>query len=540
MAKKRKQTDEYTQSNIFMIAVSSMLLLFVYLLICLYPFLLTPGYGETSYVKYGFLVSLFFGVDVGPLFIPTFIPLSIICIIIGTALYLKSNKIGIKEFLRQLRFSSTDIMVALYGLFVIISTITTPYRENLIWGATMSFMGLASQFLFIYIYFITSRLFDLDELKGVLYMSLLSSALVFIIGILQRFGLDIFNLYDGLENKLFISTIGQHTFFSAYLILFYVLGAYMVWITDPGSLMHKVAILHLVISSCLPCILNADMIFSGLFFTLSFLFILSFDSMERMKAFFEISLVILITWRIIGILWIIIKPEFRLEPLPKFIMQSPLIWIPTVLILVIYILIRRMDGGKNGSDISKYRWIGHLYAGFVGAAMAAVIIYIILNTAGILPESLRSQANYLLFDPFWGNGRGAIWHDTVMSFIKELKDAPVTAVFGAGQDRYVDVIDKYVHEWIPIYSDKVALYAHNEWLNAFINSGIFGGIAYLGIFISACVRYVRSREKKLVALGAAVLIVSYLSHQFFGYQQYISTPYIFLALGIGEQEARNA
>ena len=538
MAKKRGNASEYIQANFFTIAAGTMLLLYIYLLICLYPFLIKPGYAETSYVKYGFLMALSYGFRLGPLLIPSFIPLSLLCILIGTVLYIKRRGISIKDFIRRLRISSTDIFVVGYALFVIISTVITPYGYDILWGLDQSSMGLASQLLFIYIYFITSRLFDLEELKGVLYMSLLSSSLIFVIGIFQRFGLDPFNLYDGIKNKLFISTIGQNTYFSAYMIIFIMLGAFLVWISKPASLMYKAAVLQLIIASCLPLILNADMIFAGMFFALSFLFVLSFESVDRMKAFLEVSLIILLTWCFIIIAWYLAKPEFRLEPLPKFIMQTLFIWIAVICLALLYLFIRRKAGGIGVFDIRKYRRIGYIYAGFIGFSMLAVIAYTILNTLKVLPESLRSNANYLLFDAFWGNGRGSIWHDTVMSFLMELKRSPLTAIFGAGPDQYFYVLREYTHDWIMVFSDKVALFAHNEWLNAFICSGIFGGTAYLGIFISACIRFVRSREGTPAALGAAVIVVAYISHQMFGYQQYVSTPYIFLVLGIGEQAVR--
>ncbi|MBR5376272.1 MAG: O-antigen ligase family protein [Lachnospiraceae bacterium] len=538
MVKKRKNTSGYMQANFFMIAAGCLLLLYIYLLVCVYPFLIEPGYGETTRVKLGFLISVSYGFLIGRLWIPSFIPLSLICVLAGTALYIKRSGKGIKAFVRSIRFSLTDILVTLYGIFAVISAILTPYRNDLIWGVELSNMGLASQFLFIFIYFITSRLFDLEELKVLVYASLLASSAVFAIGILQRFGYDIFDLYHGLENKLFISTIGQHTFFSAYLILFFMLGAFLVWICEPGSMMRRAAIVHLVIASCLPCILNADMIYAGLFFALSFMFVLSFESTERMKSFLETALIILFTWRILGIVWYLADPEFRLEPLSKFILLSPLFWIPVVCLALIYIFIRRRAGEKTGFDIRRYSFIGYAYAGLVGFMILIAIVYIILNTNRLLPKNLQSSANYLLFDAFWGNGRGAIWHDSVMSILGELKRSPLTAVFGAGPDQFFYVLDGYVHDWLVIYTDKIALYAHNEWLNAVVCYGFFGGIAYLGIFISAVVRFTKSRKGSPVALGAAVLLIAYLSHQMFGYQQYSSTPYIFLILGIGEQEIR--
>ena len=538
MAGIREKTEEYKQANFFMIAAGSLLLLYIYLLICLYPFLIKPGYAETSYVKYDFLMALSYGFRLGPLLIPSFIPLSLLCVLIGTVLYIKKRGIRIKDFIRQLRFSITDIFVACYALFVTISAIITPYGHHLLWGLDQSCMGLASQFLFIYIYFITSRFFDQDELKGVLYMSLLSSSLIFAIGIFQRFGLDFFNLYDGIKNKLFISTIGQNTYFSAYMIIFIILGAFLVWISKPASLMYKAAVLQLIIASCLPLILNADMIFAGMFFALSFLYLLSFESVDRMKAFLEVSLIILLTWCFIIIAWYLAKPEFRLEPLPKFIMQTPFIWIAVICLALLYLFIRRKAGGIGVFDIRKYRRIGYIYAGLIGFSMLIVVAYIILNTLNILPESLRSNANYLLFDEFWGNGRGAIWHDSVVSFLMGIRRSPLTAIFGVGPDQLFYLLRENTHDWIMVFSDKVALFAHNEWLNAFICSGIFGGAAYLGIFLSACIRFTRNREGIPAALGAVVIIVAYLSHQMFCYQQYVSTPYIFLIIGIGEQAVR--
>jgi len=40
MAGIREKTEEYKQANFFMIAAGSLLLLYIYLLVCLYPFLI--------------------------------------------------------------------------------------------------------------------------------------------------------------------------------------------------------------------------------------------------------------------------------------------------------------------------------------------------------------------------------------------------------------------------------------------------------------------------------------------------------------------
>ncbi len=101
MAKIRRKTSGYRQIDYFMIAAGSMLLLYIYLLVCLYPFLIKPGYAETSSVKYWFLVGISYGFKAGPVWIPTFFPLCIFCALAGTALEIKRSGKGIKDFIRD-------------------------------------------------------------------------------------------------------------------------------------------------------------------------------------------------------------------------------------------------------------------------------------------------------------------------------------------------------------------------------------------------------------------------------------------------------
>ena len=129
MSKKIRKASEYTQTNFFMIATGVILLMYLYLLVCLYPFLIEPGYAVTSRVKYAFLISVSYGFSVGSFWIPTFVPLSLLLILIGNVVYIKNSGKDIKSFIKKLKFSSTDIMVSLYALFVIISAIVAPYKE---------------------------------------------------------------------------------------------------------------------------------------------------------------------------------------------------------------------------------------------------------------------------------------------------------------------------------------------------------------------------------------------------------------------------
>ena len=73
----------------------------------------------------------------------------------------------------------------------------------------------------------------------------------------------------------------------------------------------------------------------------------------------------------------------------------------------------------------------------------------------------------------------------------------------------------------------------SEWMNSIINIGITGGLAYLGIFVSAFVAFAKKVSKIPELAGPAMCIAAYCFHNFFCYQQIICTPIIFVIIGAG-------
>ena len=81
--------------------------------------------------------------------------------------------------------------------------------------------------------------------------------------------------------------------------------------------------------------------------------------------------------------------------------------------------------------------------------------------------------------------------------------------------------------------------AHNEWLNMLVNVGILGFISYGGIFVSAVVRFLYYGEKVCRGKGKYLCIFAfsafaYTIHNVVSFQQILSTPFVFLVLGMGE------
>lgn len=538
----KNEKIEYRTANGWLAAVRWVTDIYLITMILIYPFVIRQGYGSTSFIKYSFLIGVSYDFSLGVVRIPTFIPISLFLILIGTIKYIRDTDGGFAGFIKGMRLSALDIAVLFYTMSLIISTVISPYKDELLWGYPTWNMGLASQFLFIMVYYLVSRFFDMLELELMVYISLAASGVVFLIGVLQRFGIDIFDLYHGMAKKGgFISTIGQSSWFSSYMIIFVVISVFIVWYFEKSELMYKAGVIHLIIGSVCLVVQNTDSAYAGLFIALSFFFVWSFDSIERMLSFLETSLVILLSWRVTGFAQIVAGDNMavRLGRLSIFMSQSPLLWILIGILALAYILLR--FGVKRGRDmdISKYRLIGRIYTGLVIAVIIGLFIYIVLNTKKLLPEALLSKNNYLRFNRKWGNKRGAILHDTVLSFIAELRTDPVKGIFGVGADQFYHVIKDYVSKWTHKTNPKSVLTnAHNEWLTAFVNYGIFGGLAYLGIFVCSVARSAGHRRNAPYVMATAGCVAAYMAHNLFCYQQYICTPYIFIVIALGEQITR--
>lgn len=86
--------------------------------------------------------------------------------------------------------------------------------------------------------------------------------------------------------------------------------------------------------------------------------------------------------------------------------------------------------------------------------------------------------------------------------------------------------------------------AHNEWLTVLVNQGILGLICYGGIFTSAVFRYIYLAEKncensKKYMYIFGISAFAYMIHNIVSFQQILSTPFIFLMMGMGEAALRS-
>ena len=537
LKKHTKSSGEET-TNPFFFALSMLVEVYLALIICVYPFLIKAGYTETSHIKYNFLIGLSYGFRIGIIPVPAFVPLAALLAAAGVFRQLRDAGSSVAAYLKGVKWSFTDKMVWLYAASLILSTVVSSYKQELWWGYPGWNMGLASQFLFVFLYFVMSRFFDPDDLRFFVPACMAASGAVFLIAILQRYGFDVFQLYQGLEQEqriLFLSTIGQASWFSSYMILFVTMGIFIVWYADKQSILYKAGVVYLIIAGICLVTQNTDSAYAGLFLSLSLLFAWSFEDTAQMKRFLETALIILCSFRAAGIGRMMLKDSaIALESLSVFMTEHVSGWLLIGILVLAYVALCRIQKKPNKWDEGTYKVLGKRYAILLALAVVALFLYIVLNTCGLLPEGLSSTNNYLFFGRRWGNGRGAALNDTVLSYVSIWKENPLKGLFGAGADQFYHVIQEHVSEWTTANSAKVLTNAHNEWLTVFLNFGLFGGVVYILIFVSAIVRCAQNRARAPLAMCCAACVIAYMAHNLFCYQQYICTPYIFIIMGVGE------
>ena len=331
----------------------------------------------------------------------------------------------------------------------------------------------------------------------------------------------------------FISTLGQATWFSSYMVLVYPVGVFAFWYYDKKVVRILAGIYTLV--CCMTMITqNSDSAFAAYFVILAGLFCFSFRENKYMKRFLEICILLFAGWKLVGILQTIFaKCAIELAGTMMGFSKGNITWVLLALAVAAYVCFSMLDKNEK-IDIRKLKIIRTIVLILIGVGIAAIVTYVALNTTGALAGTpLESDNNYLLFDTYWGNNRGSSWMVTVKTFVQ---CDFMRKLFGAGPDGFYNLVYTYcAPELIEKWGENTVLTcAHNEWMTAVINVGVFGAIAYTGIFIAGIVRFAKKSVERPEVIAVVLSILGYMSHNFFCYQQIICTPSIFLIIGIGE------
>ncbi len=441
------------------------------------------------------------------------------------------------------RLSYTDLFVLFYAFSLLISYGLSSYCQTASIGAEGWYMGLFPQLMFVGIYLITSRLLTSKEIRLLGYTMLAASFLVFLLAILNRYGID--PLKTGLGDPGFLSTIGNINWLCGYWSTVFPLGCGLFWLKQrkafESSLIYslKWVFLGLYIAVGISAAITQGSE-SGVFTLISLILLmgwiagknhLQFISFFKLLFFFSTTLILL---QIVHLF----LPDANTLPTPLYnrLMGTFSVWVIAGLIFVfLFFLQSKLWGQKSFFFLNK------VWKGGVVLATLFLILYVILVIANTLnPGVLGSFSNYpaFWFDENWGNARGGTWKAGLSTWLSQDLLHKLT---GAGPDAmsayiYSGKNSALLHSVLNQFGQHTLTNAHNEWITVLADLGLLGLFSFIGMMISSIIRFVKSRKPWCIAF--AFCLLSYTINNMFSFQQLMNISQMFVLLGMGEAIAR--
>ncbi len=434
------------------------------------------------------------------------------------------------------KLSVTDWAALAYGLSVVLSYLGSEYKQMAFTGEDGWYMGAAMQIVFVLSYFLISRFWEYEE--NMLFPFMGAAGAVFLLGVLNRF--SIYPLViKGAENTSFLSTMGNINWYSGYWAVLFPIGIVLYWKAEKWWF-RLAGMLFTALGIATGVSQGSNSAFIVLTALYVFLFCISFCSTKAMRRFFALGILFCAVCQGLR-LW-----RLRLPAAYNYYQGSFSDWITLtratfaglLLCLVLYLALWAAER-RLQLDVRKFKAIRQA---MVLTAVIAVGVYLFLLALNSnIKDGIRfmGEVSALRFDQQWGSARGATWSAGVQVY----RNIPgLKKLIGVGPDCFASflyTIPDLAKAMNKQFDGARLTNAHNEWLNALVNTGIFGLLSYGGIFTSAVVRFVSYGEKAARGKGKYLCIFgfsafAYTVHNVVSFQQILSTPFVFLMLGMGE------
>lgn len=504
------------------------------LIICVYLVLILaifPFYHEEGYSHIGTDKSAFFcrvGVETGKILA---IPL-VLCFAVKIVSFFVRGK---DQHPRKIRIdlSPTDIFAIVYCMALFLSYIFTDYKKEALWGAQGWNMGLLPQLMLVCIYFLTSRFWK--PRKGLLYIVIPVSGVVFLSGCMNRFGF--YFLGPGFVDVKFISTIGNINWYCGYAVSVMFIGIVLYWMGEGASIWCRVFLIIYIAVGYISLILQgSDSGLVALTVVMLVMFCMSVRESGRMIAF----------WWEMTLLWGGCLMLFLLRhtvpgginyvgTLAEVFISGPFSCILTF-VSAAFLICLQVDRRRG-----KYR--EKLFCILAGVAVvtsvAVVLGLLILGTVNTLHPGVLGRLSdnpELTFNTAWGTYRGATWLAGWKCFA--IQDVLHKSV-GVGPDCMWSYISSGSFPELSaavnaaFYGQRLTN-AHNEWLTVLIDLGIIGLIGYAGMMICGIRDLLKKGQNNPAAVACGFCLLAYVVNGMFSFQQSMGVGTVFVVFGMGK------
>lgn len=533
--KQKKKPDLLQDIQEVLASVLNVLISFYMLLIMVVmPFYFTDGYARIGTNKYEFLYSV--STKMGVLVLP------FVCIYAGVWLYArwKSQK-GQKQehkFCLSRALSITDWFAIGYAVVVIVSYLCTDYQEatavgDALKGAKGWYMGLASQLIFVAVYFAVSRLWKGRKWIPALWIPV--SLVLFVLAYLNRFNVRPIDMKNATPE--FLSTIGNMNWYCGYIIILFGGILYDIWAVRGQKLWVRLVMgvwLTVGFASLMTQGSQSGILALGV--VLIVLYLLSMRNGEDLQSFWSCLLCMGVACLGTYILRSIYEEWYNYEDaISQLLTFSPLAIIIFAVTVILYAGTAYLQK-KGKVPVKIFTGLGYVGCGAVILIVVGFLILGIVNTRHPGSIGTLSELSVFTFDYEWGSLRGATWAAGVICF----RDQDLLGkLIGVGPDSMVNYIHSGVNPemlaMVKEYFNNLSLTnAHCEWLTVLVNTGVLGMVCYAGLMISAMVRFFKARNALPLVGACGFGVLAYTVNNLVSFQQSMSTITVFIVLGMGE------
>lgn len=528
MSKQKKSGNTQHFSRI----TSTLMTIYVLFYLCVFPLATHDKYFDILDFRFKlyWIPTLIYGI--------LFLVLGILYLIAdkrenGGALTAKLKE-NLKWNVLKTQLTKTDICFIALIFIMTLSVLFADYQYEALWGSRGRFNGLVLWLMFFIAYWLVTRFYHFK--KWHLYAYLIAACLPEIWGITDFFLLDLLHFHVGAEPGYiytFASSVGNINTYTALLALH--LGASVaLFVCSKCKWETALTYVAVVISSFAIVMGISDNALLAAGAVFAFLPLVAWTSRKNISHFFiafsTFATSVLITAKLTiqhatmasaaeGSVFV------SLGKTKAFMMITGTLWILTILVLLLSLKKKEEAIEEKAMRIARRLWLVLV----ILAVMAVIAVLIDANT-GKHPEIWGAYRNVLIFSDSWGTGRGLNWRFAWEYFTR---DASLPKkLIGYGPDTYyIITMDRYKHEMIQAgygYFDA----AHNEYIDYLLTIGIFGIIAYIGIFATG-LRQMFKKPKSGYAIACGIAVLAYTVQAIVNISVPIVTPVLMLLLYVG-------
>ena len=493
----------------------------------IYPFYVPGGYVQIGEVKYVFFRNV------------TLVTIAVMLLLILIWLVQKHSKGKLVELYQHMSLS--DWFAYGYLIVIMLSYLGSSYKTDALWGVEGWHMGVVSQMMFVLLYFFISRFF-VCNCKW-LSVWLVAAGGVFVLGILNRYSVYPVRMEGQMET--FISTLGNINWFCGYWAVIAPLGITLYWCCDRKAVRIFAGIFSGVamLAGITQGSSSAYLVYLAVF---GVLLIFSVQSNEKLFRFLELGMIFSISCVIGRIMRYMPGLRYNygnnIYPTGSHITdllldKNTALWLLAGMAVCYGLLyaVQKYRGFQIGEHRTFQRYCR---AALVFLYVILTVIFLrnsdMLNCNKEVDETAAYKNGGVIFRDDWGNSRGAAWNCGIGAY--RSMDM-VHKTVGIGPDCFADYvyeIPELAGRLVDQFGNERLTNAHNEWLTVLVNTGWLGVFCYAGIFITVWIRCARRAKGQPLLYVCAISILAYTIHNMVSFQQILSTPYIFIVLGMGE------